>query len=100
MIKLLATWNIKPGQEDEYFDFTVREFAPGVMRLGLRPSEAWYTVYGDAPQILMGFVADDLDSMVEALKSPEWEELHAKLLGYVADYRHKIVKASSRFQLF
>jgi len=100
MIKLLATWNIQPGHEDEYFDFTVREFAPGVMRLGLRPSEAWYTVYGDAPQILMGFVADDLDAMVEALKSPEWEELHGKLLGYVSDYRHKIVKASSRFQLF
>jgi len=100
MIKLLATWNIKSGQENEYFDFTVREFAPGVMKLGLRPSEAWYTVYGASPQILMGFVTDDMDAMHVALKSSEWETLHAKLLEYVTDYQHKIVKATSRFQLF
>jgi len=100
MIKLLATWNIKPGQENEYFDFTVREFAPGVMKLGLRPSEAWYTVYGESPQILMGFVTDDMDAMTDALKSSEWETLHGKLLDYVTDYQHKIVKATSRFQLF
>ncbi len=100
MIKLLTTWDIKAGQENEYFEFTVREFAPGVMRLGLRPSEAWYTVYGDAPQILMGFVTDDMDSMLQALNSPEWEELRQKLLEYVTDYQQKIVKATSRFQLF
>lgn len=100
MIKLLATWNINPGKENEYFDFTVREFAPGVMKLGLRPSEAWYTVYGESPQILMGLVTDDMDAMAEALKSPEWETLHGKLMEFVSDYQQKIVKATSRFQLF
>ena len=100
MIKLLATWNIKPGKENEYFDFTVREFAPGVMKLGLRPSEAWYTVYGASPQILMGLVTDDMDAMSAALKTPDWETLHGKLMEFVTDYEHKIVKATSRFQLF
>jgi len=99
MIKLLTTWNIKPGQENDYFEFTVREFAPGVISLGLRPSEAWYTVYGDTPQILMGFVAEDKETIVKALKSPEWESLHQKLMEYIVDYQQKIVHASSRFQL-
>jgi hypothetical protein len=100
MIKLLTTWDIKSGKESEYFEFTVREFAPGVMRLGLRPTEAWYTVYGDDPQILMGFVTDDLDTMVKIINGSEWSELHNKLLEYVTGYRQKIVRATSRFQLF
>ena len=100
MIKLLMTWDIKPGQESEYFEFIVREFAPGIMRQGLRPTEAWYTVYGDGPQILTGAVTEDLDSMLQIIRSPEWEKLHAKLLNYVTNYRQKIVRATSTFQLF
>ncbi len=100
MIKLLTTWDIKPGRESEYFEFTVKEFAPGVMRLGLRPTEAWYTVYGKDPQILMGFVTDDLSTMQQIINSPEWQKLHHNLLDYVSDYRQKIVQATSRFQLF
>jgi len=100
MIKLLATWDIKPGRESEYFEFTVKEFAPGVMRLGLRPTEAWYTVYGKDPQILMGFVTDDLSTMQQIITSTEWLKLHESLLDYVTDYRQKIVRATSRFQLF
>lgn len=99
MIKLLTMWNIKPGRENDYFEFTVKEFAPGVMSLGLHPSEAWYTVYGDAPQILMGFVADEKEILAKALNSPEWHNLHQKLLEYILDYQQKIVPASSRFQL-
>lgn len=93
-------WDIKPGQENEYFEFIVREFAPGIMRMGLRPTEAWYTVYGNGPQILTGAVTDDLESMHKVLKSTEWEKLHAKLLDFVTDYQHKVVRATSRFQLF
>lgn len=100
MIKLLTTWDIKPGRESEYFEFTVKEFAPGVMRLGLRPTEAWYTVYGEDPQILMGFVTDDLSTMQQIIDSSEWQKLHQNLLDYVTDYRQKIVRATSRFQLF
>jgi len=99
MIKLLTTWNIKPGQENDYFEFTVREFAPGVIGLGLRPSEAWYTVYGDSPQILMGFIAEDKETLIKALGSPQWESLRQKLMAYIVDYQQKIVPANSRFQL-
>jgi len=28
MFKLLMSWNIRPGYEDEYFEFIVQEFGP------------------------------------------------------------------------
>lgn len=100
MIKLLMTWNIKSGSEGEYFEFVLREFAPGIMRLGLRPTETWYTYYGDCPHILTGAVTDDLETMQGILKSAEWQSLYDRLQRYITDYRQKIVRATNRFQLF
>jgi hypothetical protein len=99
MVKLLMSWDIKPGSESDYFEFVVREFAPGIMKLGVQPTEAWYTVFGDGPQILTGAVAEDLPTMKEILASEEWEKLKGKLFEYVTNFDFKIVRATGRFQL-
>ncbi len=99
MFKLLMSWNIRPGREDEYFEFVVRDFGPGLVKLGVQPTDAWYTQYGDRPQILTGGVMEDLESLQHALASDEWRKLKKKLLVYVTDYTQKIVRASGGFQL-
>jgi hypothetical protein len=99
MMKLLMSWNIRTGREAEYFEFVVKEFAPGLMKLGLQPSEAWYTVYGDCPQILTGSVAEDMPTIQKVLSTNEWHELMEKLGEYVTDYEQKIVRATGTFQL-
>jgi len=99
MVKLLMSWDIKPGSESDYFEFVVREFAPGIMKMGVQPTEAWYTVFGDGPQILTGAVAEDLQTMQEILSSEEWQELKNKLFEYVTNFDFKIVRATGRFQL-
>ena len=99
MIKLLLTWDIKPGQDQEYFEFMVREFAPRITRLGLTPTEAWFAVYGDCPQIMMEGITDDLNTMRKLLASEDWSELYGKLLNYVDNYEQKVVRGSPGFQL-
>ena len=99
MFKLLLSWDIKPGRDQEYFEFMVREFAPGITRLGLTPTEAWFAVYGNCPQILMEGIADDLDTMRGMLDSSEWDTLHEKLLTFVDNYRQKIVRGTAGFQI-
>lgn len=99
MVKLLMSWDIKPGSETDYFEFVVREFAPGMMKLGMQPTEAWYTVFGDGPQILQGSVAEDLPTMKTILETEEWQKLRNKLFKYVTNFNSKIVRAQSRFQL-
>lgn len=99
MFKLLMSWNIRPGREDEYFEFVIREFGPGLIKLGIRPTDAWYTQYGDHPQILTGGIAENLESLQRTLDSNEWRKLKKKLLAYVTDYSQKIVQASGGFQL-
>ena len=99
MIKLLMSWDIKPGKESEYFEFVVREYAPSMIRLGIQPTEAWYTLYGDGPQMLTGAVADDMDTMQKILNSEDWSKLRDSLMEYVTNFQQRLVRATGRFQL-
>lgn len=99
MVKLLMTWDIKKSKEPAYFEFIMKEFTPGLMKLGLQPSEAWYTVYGTGPQILTGGITENLQEMKEILDSNDWKELKEKLLGYVTNFQEKVIPATGRFQL-
>lgn len=98
-VKLLMTWDILPGQEQSYFEFAMQTFAPGLMRLGWQPTEAWYTLYGSGPQILTAGITDSREKMREILESPQWEELRSRLMEYVTNFHYKVVPASGRFQM-
>ncbi len=98
-VKLLMSWDIRPGQEHTYFEFTMQTFAPALMKMGWQPTEAWYTLYGRGPQVLTGGTTESLDEMRDILDSAEWEELKSRLLQYVTNFQYKVVPASSRFQM-
>ena len=97
--KLLLSWDILPGREQEYFEFVVREFIPGIQALGLEPSDAWLTIYGDQPQILTGVQVNNLNSLNSVLSSQEWDSMVVKLLDYVENLEIKTVKGKPGFQM-
>jgi hypothetical protein len=97
-VKLIMTWDIAPEREQDYFEFVVREFIPGVQRLGLELRDAWATVYGPRPQILVGAVVPSVTRAHQVLKSPEWKTLHTQLQDFVVNYEEKIVEAKGGFQ--
>lgn len=98
-VKLLMTWDIRPGKEQSYFEFAMQTFAPALMKMGWQPTEAWYTLYGNAPQIMTAGVAESVEKMREILDSKQWGELQDRLLEYVTNFRYKVVPASGRFQM-
>ena len=98
-VKLLMTWDILPGREQEYFEFVVRDFIPEIQRLGMEPSDAWFTMYGNQPQILAAFQIPSMNSLQRTLDSNDWQDLTQRLLDYVENYDYKIVQARSGFQM-
>ena len=80
-VKLMMTWDIAPEHEQDYFEFVIGEFIPGVQRLGFQPVEAWATIYGDYPQIQVGILADDLPGVQQVLRSDGWTQMQEKLLA-------------------
>ena len=71
-VKLLMNWDIKPGLDQEYFEFVMREWVPNTTKLGLTPIEAWYSVYTstDIPRIMAGAIAED-----EEFHAPDHHQL-------------------------
>lgn len=97
-VKLIMTWDILPEHEQEYFEFVIREFIPGIQRLGWELTDAWATVYGNQPQILVGATLPNLNRARQLLASQEWDALHSKLMDFVQNYTHKVIPARSVFQ--
>jgi hypothetical protein len=98
-VKILMTWDILPGREQEYFEFVIREWIPRLQKLGLQPNDAWYTYYGEQPQIMATALMNNLSDMDNLLNSEDWQDLTQELLDYVEDFNYKVVKARSGFQL-
>ncbi len=99
MVKLLMTWDIRSGQESSYMEFIVQDFGPHLSQLGLTITDAWYTIAGQGPQVIIGGVAEDRKALTQILKNPEWQELRNKLQGYIVNYRQRITTPQGLFQL-
>jgi len=97
-VKLMLTWDIKQGQEKSYFTF-IQELSVALQQAGLQLSDAWYTLYGPWPQISMGFLSEDLQSVETFLVSELWLRTKHRLLAYIQGYSQKVVPARSGFQI-
>jgi len=98
-VKLLLTWDIIPGREQEYFEFVVQEFIPEIQRMGLEPTDAWFTVYGNQPQILAGARVSSYNRLQHVLASPDWSGLTSRLLDYVENLDVRTVVERPGFQM-
>jgi hypothetical protein len=98
--KALLTWNIRVDSEREHFS-RVREFVAKLPSLGLELQDAWYTVYGTAPQVLLGIVEDNKHkgTLQKILTSDQWEQLLGDLKPYIIGYAQRIVEGAGRFHI-
>lgn len=65
---------------------------------GLELTDAWFTAYGEWPQIRIGFVTTDLKALQEFLTSDNWRKTKRQLLSYSQDYQEKVILAKGSFQ--
>ena len=97
-VKLIMSWDIAPDREQEYFEFVIREYLPGMQRLGFELSDAWATVYGNKPQIQVAAILPSQGRLSKILRSEEWQRLNNQLQDFVRNFTQKVVKARGGFQ--
>lgn len=98
-VKLLMTWDILPDKEQEYFEFVISDFLPEIKQLGISPVDAWYTMYGDQPQIMVTAKTQSQTSLSVVMASKEWQQLLENLSKYVENFSYKVISAQTGFQL-
>lgn len=98
MVKVLLSYDMREGQEEECQRYVMQTLAPGLAEMGLRITDAWYTLWGSAPQILGGGLLEDREQAARIMGSDEWKELVGGLDGFVENFQVKVVDANGRFQ--
>ena len=93
-LRLILTWNIRPGREQEYSMFVNDRLAPGLVEIGLPPHDVYYTTYGRVPQIMVVLEIPDPDTLQQAMASTQWQTLKSELLQFIEDYQEKVVIAN------
>jgi hypothetical protein len=99
-VKLLMVYDIKPEREAEYYRYMLGEFLPALQNMGLIMIEGWHTAYGDYPQRLFAFRAENEHTLRSVIAGEEWLQSKQRLLKLVRNYEERVVAAKNLFQFF
>ena len=97
-VKIILTWDIPEGKEEEYTFFHLKHFLPALQNMDLDLKEAWLTAYGDYPSYLAESVTLSYSNVRKIINSDEWDELLLKMEDLVGKVDYKIVHARKGFQ--
>jgi hypothetical protein len=97
-VKLVLSFDIRTGQENAYRRFVLEDFLPQAQEMGLVPTDAWHTAYGNYPSRLIAFVAEDMETMQAARARQEWQNLMRKLNNYTANLQQRVIRFRGGFQ--
>lgn len=98
-VKLMMTWDILPGREEDYFEFHIRQFVPALEKMGLVLHEAWLTQYGDQPRLMVEALVPSLNRARNILVSNDWDNLGMLLQDLVENFDYKVVPNRTRWQM-
>ena len=93
MLKVLITYDMQKGKEQECQDYLVNKLAPGLARMGFQFSDVWYTVWGNSPEILGGGEVESLDKARSIFLSNAWEKLAHGMVPLTQNFKVRVVKA-------
>ncbi|MDA1216785.1 MAG: hypothetical protein O3B38_01190 [Chloroflexi bacterium] len=97
-VKVLMNYDINPESSSEYYKYMLKKMVPDLEKLGLSMVEAWHTGWGEYPNRLVAFVAENRDTADRVMQSEEFSELEEKLQEFVSNYSCRRVPLRDHFQ--
>ncbi|MCO6453595.1 MAG: hypothetical protein J5I90_22625 [Caldilineales bacterium] len=98
-IKLVISYNMKPGEEEACQRYVVEELGSTLNEFGFRFLDAWYTMWGDGPQMMGSGLLADVETARTLLLSDRWQEVVDGLEPYVEDFSVRLIQPAGTFQL-
>ena len=99
MVKVIMTWDIQDGKEQEYIEFAVGELGPKLGAMGLQINDVWYTVAGNGPEMVVSGLMNNRRDAEGLFASREWGQMEKQLLTFVENVNIKFARPKGPFQL-
>jgi hypothetical protein len=94
MYKVLISYDMQKGKEQECQDYLVNKLAPGLARMGFQFADVWYTVWGNSPEITGGGEVESLEKARTIFASTSWERLAHGMDGLADNFRVRVVRGT------
>ena len=95
-VKFNQYWTIISERREEYGNFIIKEFIPGINSLGIHVVAGWSVLVGSYSEMIVESMSNDLELIEKALKNPKFKELQDNLLTYVKAYKTKVLIPAGR----
>jgi len=92
MLKIYISYDMQDGKERECQEYLANTLAPGLARMGFQFSQVWFSMWGDAPQILAGGEIESLEKAQSIFLSNDWEKLAEEMEPLVEDFQVKLIQ--------
>jgi hypothetical protein len=93
MYKVLISYDMQKGKEQDCQEYLVNKLAPGLARMGFQFSDVWYTVWGSSPEILGGGEVESLEKARTIFNSNAWERLARGMDELSENLKVRVVQA-------
>ena len=93
MYKVLISYDMQAGKEQECQEYLINKLAPGLARMGFRIADVWYTIWGKSPQILSGGMVEDIEQVQRIFLSDSWRQLAQGMQGLTNNFELRVVKS-------
>lgn len=98
-IKLVFTYNMKPGREEACHQYVVEELGPALTEFGFRFTDAWFTAWGHSAQIMGAGLLPDAETARALLTSETWRKAVKGLQAYATDFTVRLIEPAAAFQI-
>lgn len=95
MVKVLISYDMLEGKEQECQEYLVNKMAPALANLGFNVADVWYTVWGNSPQILSGGEVASLDEARRIFQSKEWNTVVDDLTEITHNFKLRLMQGSA-----
>ena len=95
-VKFNQYWRVDPEKAQEYENYVLTKFIPGVNQLGIHAVAGWVVIVGGYSEILCEGTTTDLNLLETALTHPKYKELNTELMNYIKSYKTNILVSSGR----
>ena len=99
MVKVIMTWDIQHGKEQDYIEFAVGTLGRPMSTLGLQINDVWYTIAGNGPEMVLSGLMRSRSEAESLFASRDWSQLEKQLRTYVENVKVKFVTPRAGFQL-
>jgi hypothetical protein len=93
MIKVVISYDMQEGREQDCQEYLVNKLAPGLARLGFQVSDVWYTVWGQSPQITSGGEVEDIAKARGIFLSSDWERLAEGMEELTSNFQVRLTRS-------